>query len=284
MSHVKTCPHYKTMKRTTVSNILKKYRAGEKLAMITAYDATMARLVDEAGVDFILVGDSLGHVVQGHDSTIPVTLDEVLYHCRCVARGSQRAMVIADLPFMSYQASPSQAMLAAGRALKDGRAGAIKIEGGLEMVETTRLMVAAGIPVIAHIGLKPQRVHAMGGYKIQGRTQDATNELIDEARAFEEAGAFCIVLEGVAIEAARDVTAAITIPTVGIGAGPDCSGQVLVVTDLLGLNPDFQPGFLKVYADGHAFVVDAVSRFVAEVREGTFPTEAHGHHRTNETP
>jgi len=267
------------MKRVTIEQIRDKHRRGERLAMLTAYDATFARLVDDSGVDMILVGDSLGMVVQGHDTTIPVTLDDVIYHTACVARGTRRAMVIADLPFMSYQASRTQAMLAAGRAMKDGCAGAVKIEGGTEMAETVRLMTAAGIPVMGHIGLRPQRYHQMGGYKIQGRTEAEARQLVSEARALEEAGAFSIVLEGVAIETAREITSSVNIPTIGIGCGPHCSGQVLVIYDLLGLNPDFRPSFLKVYADGYKGVTEAARRYVEEVRQGSFPTEEHGFRR-----
>ena len=268
------------MKRITIPTILETHRRGEKLAMVTAYDATFARLVDEAGVEMILVGDSMGMVIQGHESTIPVTLDEIVYHTRCAVRGSRRALVIADLPFMSYQASRSQAMLAAGRALKEGAAGAVKLEGGLEMVETTALMAAAGIPVMAHIGLRPQRVHAMGGYKIQGKSAAAAAGLVAEARAFEKAGAFALLLEGVAIETAQEITEAVAIPTIGIAAGPHCSGQVLVIYDMLGFNPDFTPTFLKTYADGHKVVTGAVKKYVDEVKKGAFPTTKHGFHRT----
>lgn len=249
------------------------------MAMLTAYDATFARLVDDSGVDMILVGDSLGMVVQGHETTIPVTLGDVIYHTSCVVRGTRRALVIADLPFMSYQASGTQAMLAAGRAMKEGSAHAVKIEGGLEMTETAHLMTEAGIPVMAHIGLRPQRFHQMSGYKIQGRTAREAEKLVAEAKAFEAAGAFSIVLEGVAVETAREITEAITIPTIGIGCGPHCSGQVLVIYDLLGLNPDFRPSFVKVYADGYKGITDAAKRYVDDVRSGCFPTEEHGFRR-----
>lgn len=267
------------MKRITVPTILDKNRRGEKLAVVTSYDATFGKIVDEAGIDMVLVGDSLGMVYQGNDTTIPVTLDEMIYHTRCVARGVKNALVIADLPFMSYQASRTQAMLAAGRAMKEGAAHAVKLEGGLEMAESAALMVAAGIPVMAHIGLRPQRVHQMGGYRIQGRNESDAKLLVEEARAFERAGAFSIVLEGIAIETAKDITDAISIPTIGICSGPHCSGQVLVIYDLLGLNPALCPKFLKVYGDGHKFVADAVKGFMDEVRAGKFPTEEHGFHR-----
>jgi 3-methyl-2-oxobutanoate hydroxymethyltransferase len=188
------------MGQMRITDIAGKHASGERITMVTAYDATFARLVDEAGVDIVLVGDSLGMVVQGHETTIPVTLDEVIYHTRCVSRGARRALVVADLPFMSYQLSQTQAMLAAGRALKEGAASAVKIEGGAEMAKSVELMVAAGIPVMAHIGLRPQRFHQMGGYRIQGRTGEEAASLVEEARLFERAGAFSIVLEGVAIE------------------------------------------------------------------------------------
>ncbi len=268
------------MKKIRITDIADKYRRGERLTMITAYDATFARLVDDAGIDMILVGDSLGMVIQGHETTLPVTIDELIYHTRCAVRGAARAMVVADLPFMSYQASRTQAMLAAGRAMKEGDAGAVKLEGGVEMAETVRLLAAAGIPVMAHIGLRPQRFHQMGGYKMQGKNSVEASELISEAKAFEEAGAFSILIEGVAIETAREITEAVKIPTVGIGSGPYCSGQVLVIYDLMGFNPDFKPSFLKTYADGYKLVTDAVKDYIADVRDGSFPSERHGVHRS----
>ena len=267
------------MKTITVPKILEKYRKGGRLSMVTAYDATFGRLVDEAGIDMVLVGDSLGMVIQGHETTIPVTLDDVIYHTRCVSRGVKNALVIADLPFMSYQASRAQALLAAGRAMKEGVADAIKIEGGLEMAETASLMVAAGIPVIAHIGLRPQRIHQMGGYRIQGKTAEEAASLIEEAQGFEKAGVFSIVLEGVAIETAREITDSISIPTIGICSGPHCSGQVLVIYDLLGLNSSFCPKFVRTYSDGQKIVTDAVSKYIEEVVSGKFPTEEHGFHK-----
>lgn len=267
------------MKKFTIPNLLERHRKGAKIVMVTAYDATFAKMADEAGVEIILVGDSLGQVIQGHDSTIPVTLEELIYHTRCVSRGVRSAVVIADLPFMSYQASHTQAMLAAGRALKEGSANAVKLEGGIEMAETVRLLVAAGVPVMAHIGLKPQRINVLGGYKIHGKTTDKASSLIEEAKTMEEAGAFSIVLEGIAIETAREITNSVSIPTIGISSGPHCSGQVLVIYDLLGFNPEFKPTFLKTYADGYKIVTDSVRRFADDVRSGSYPTEAHGFHR-----
>jgi len=267
------------MKKLTIPNIVEKARQGEKLAMLTAYDATFGSLIDEAGIEMILVGDSLGQVVQGHNNTIPVTLDDVIYHTRCVTRAVKHTLVIADLPFMSYQASKTQALLTAGRALKEGFCEAVKLEGGMEMVETISSISQTGIPVMAHIGLKPQTIHQMGGYKIHGKTVAEAAKLIEEAKAMEEAGAFSIVLEGIAIETSREITKAVSIPTIGIGSGPYCSGQVLVIYDLLGMNPDFKPTFLKTYADGHKIVTDAVRAYRDDVKKGIFPTEAHGFHR-----
>lgn len=262
-----------------ITDISKKYARGEKLTMLTAYDATFARLVDDAGVDMILVGDSLGMVVQGHDSTIPVTLEDVIYHTRCVSRGAKKALVVADLPFMSYQVSATQALLTAGRAIKEGAASAVKLEGGLEMAETVELMVAAGIPVMAHIGLRPQRINVMGGYKIQGKTENDAKLLIREALTFEKAGAFSIVLEGVTLETAKEITEAIKIPTIGISSGPYCSGQVLVIYDLLGLNPSFKPKFLKTYENGYKKIVNAIKKYTNEVKSGKFPQKKHGFSR-----
>ncbi len=267
------------MKPVTIPSLLSMKKKGERIAVLTAYDATFARLIDEAGIDLILVGDSLGMVIQGHATTIPVTLDEVIYHCSCVSRGVRRALIIADLPFMSYQSSPSQALLAAGRALKEGGAQAVKIEGGQEMVKTVELMVAAGIPVMAHIGLKPQRVNQMGGYVIQGRSVSEAKALIAEAEAFERAGAFSILLEGVAMESAQEITKSVSIPTIGIAAGPNCSGQVLVLHDMLGLNPKFRPTFLTCYAEGWNIFSAAVTDYISDVREGRFPSEEQGFHR-----
>lgn len=267
------------MKPITINHILEKKCKGEMIAMLTAYDATIAKLVNEAGIDMILVGDSLGMVIQGHDTTIPVTLDEIIYHTRCVARGAGHSLVVADLPFMSYQASHSQAMLAAGRAMKEGAADAVKLEGGLEMAQTVSLLTTAGIPVMAHIGLKPQRIHQMGGYKIQGRTKQEAAALIDEAKAFEAAGAFSLVLEGVTIETADEITEVVNIPTIGISSGPYCSGQVLVIYDLLGMNPEFRPKFLKTYANGHKVITEAVRKYINEVKTKKFPAGKHGFHR-----
>lgn len=267
------------MKPITIPAIQKMTDQGTKIAMVTAYDSTFAKLVDEAGVDMILVGDTLGMVVQGHETTLPVTLEDVIYHTACVSRAARRPLVIADLPFLSYQVSQSQAILAAGRAMKEGGARAVKLEGGLEMVETVRSIVSTGIPVMAHLGLKPQSVHQLGGYKIQGKDEKGASLIMEEAYAMEEAGAFSIVIEGVAMETAAEVTEKVRIPTIGIASGPHCDGQVLVIYDLLGMNPEFNPKFLKRYMDGSAMITDAMKKYIDEVRSGEFPTEEHGFHR-----
>ncbi len=265
-----------TTKKITVPSLISMHRRKEPITMLTAYDASFARIIDTAGVETILVGDSLGMVIQGHDSTLPVTLDEIIYHTKCVTRATKRALVIADLPFMSYQSSTAQAMLSAGRAMKEGSAGAVKLEGGLEMADTVRIMVSAGIPVIAHIGLKPQSVNVTGGYKICGKTKEDASRLLEEAKAFESAGAFALVLEGVAMETASKITSQSSIPTIGIASGPNCSGQVLVIYDLIGLDASFYPKFLKKYVDGHGLISAGVKQYIHEVKSRKFPTEEHG--------
>ncbi|MGF1465810.1 MAG: 3-methyl-2-oxobutanoate hydroxymethyltransferase [Sandaracinaceae bacterium] len=259
----------------TVPGVRAMKARGERITMVTAYDATFARLLDEAGIDVLLVGDSLGMVVQGRDSTLPVTVDEMLYHCRAVRRGTARALVIGDLPFMSYQVSPDDALRQAGRFLSEGGAQAVKLEGGVGMAPTVRRMVEVGIPVCGHIGLTPQSVHAMGGFKVQGRGDEAAERIVAAARALEDAGAFCVVLEGIPMALARRITEAVRIPTVGIGAGPHCDGQVLVCYDLLGLTPDLRPKFVKRYAEMFDLAREAAARYAEEVRAGTFPTAEH---------
>jgi 3-methyl-2-oxobutanoate hydroxymethyltransferase len=244
---------------------------GVKLAVVTAYDYTSARLCDEAGVDCILVGDSVGMVVQGHSTSLPVTLDEMLYHTKCVARGVRRALIVVDLPFMTYQVSPKQAVRNAGRLLKEGGAHAVKLEGGVRMQSTVKACVDAGIPVMAHVGLTPQAVHQLGGFKVQ-RNGD---ELLADAAAVEKAGAFALVVESVPAELGAKITSAMTIPTIGIGAGAACDGQVLVFHDMLGLYPDFKPKFAKRYADLGTQVKAAVEAYCQEVREGSFPAAEH---------
>ncbi|MDB5216981.1 MAG: 3-methyl-2-oxobutanoate hydroxymethyltransferase [Myxococcaceae bacterium] len=258
------------VKKVTVPD-LRARKGGEKIAMVTAYDYTMARLVDEAGVDMVLVGDSLGMVVQGLTTTIPVTMDEMAYHCRAVARGLGHAHLVGDLPFMSYQVSPQQAVESAGKLMKEGACESIKLEGGQEVAEHVHRIVRAGVPVVGHIGLTPQSVHALGGFKVQGRGQDGAEKVLADAIALEQAGAFAIVLEAIPPDLAAQVTALLSIPTIGIGAGAGCDGQVLVCTDLLGLSRGHQPKFAKRFANLGDAAVEAFSAYVTEVRAGTFP-------------
>lgn len=247
---------------------------GGRIAMVTAYDFTMARLVDEAGVDMVLVGDSLGMVVQGQQTTIPVTLDEMIYHCRAVARGLGRAHLVGDLPFGSYQVSAAQAVETAARLMKEGFCESVKLEGGREVAEAVHRIVRAGIPVVGHVGLTPQSVHALGGFKVQGRGDEAAERILDDARALEQAGAFAVVLEAVPPDVAARITAELEIPTIGIGAGAACDGQVLVCTDLLGLSRGHTPKFAKRFAELGDEAVRAFQAYVHEVRAGAFPAAA----------
>ena len=251
--------------------------ASQRIAMITAYDVSSARLVDAAGVDAILVGDSMGMTVLGYPSTLQVTMDDMLCATAAVARGTSHALVIGDMPFMSYQASPEDTMRNAGAFLAAG-AGAVKLEGGAHMADTVRRLVAAGIPVMGHLGLTPQSVHKMGGYLVQGKDSEKARRLLRDARALEEAGCFAVVLECIPAELARVITGQLGIPTVGIGAGPHCDGQVLVVNDLLGVDGAFRPKFVKRYAELSAAVTAAVGGYAAEVKQGAFPGEEHSFH------
>lgn len=259
-------------RRVTVPTLRGMKTRGERIAVVTAYDATFSQMFDEAGADVLLVGDSLGMVVQGLDSTLPVTLDEMVYHCRSVARGARRALVVGDLPFMSWQPSTEQALRASGRFLSEGAAQAVKLEGGVEAAETIRKLVTFGIPVMGHVGLLPQSVHAMGGFRVQGKTLEAAQKVLEDARAVAEAGAFALVLEGIPSDLAARITAELEIPTIGIGAGADCDGQVLVCYDLLGLTPNLRPKFVKRYAEFYAEGKAAARTFCEEVRSGAFPT------------
>ncbi|MCA9540859.1 MAG: 3-methyl-2-oxobutanoate hydroxymethyltransferase [Myxococcales bacterium] len=265
------------MKRISTRQLRKWSTEGRKIVMVTCYDATFARLVDEAGADAILIGDSLGMVIQGHEHTLPVTLDEVIYHCKAVARGSARAHLVGDLPFGTYQGSVDAAVDNAARLMKEGGVQAVKLEGGAPCAEKVFRMTEAGIPVMGHLGLTPQSVHQLGGYRVQGRTDDAAERLLSDARSLEDAGCYSLVLEGIPAPLAARVTEALSIPTIGIGAGAGCDGQVLVLYDLLGLNNDFSPKFLKKYADLHRSVVDALRNYGEEVRTGAFPGDEHSH-------
>ena len=271
------------MRRKTVLDLQRMKANNVKIAMITAYDATMAKLVDAGGVDMVLVGDSVGMVVQGMDDTLSVTLDDMVYHGRCVARGLSSAHLTVDMPFMSYQVSPEQALQGAGRLVQEGKAQSVKLEGGERSAPAVEKIVAAGIPVVGHIGLTPQSVNTLGGWRVQGRSDAAAEQLIQDALAIQDAGAFALVLEMVPAELAAEVTSALRIPTIGIGAGVGCDGQVLVCNDLLGMDMGFSPKFLKRYAELQNPITQAVTTYVDEVRAGTFPTDEHSFHRKNPT-
>ncbi len=263
-------------KRKTIRDLHRLYDQGTALTMVTTYDYTFARLVDLADIDIILIGDSLGNVIQGHDTTVPVEVDDIIYHSRAVMRGNASAHVVADLPFMSYQADPVEGMKNAGRLLKEGRAQSVKLEGGREVVPLVERLTTAGIPVVGHLGLTPQSVHALG-FRVQGRDKEAAEQLLEDALALQEAGAFMIVFEMVPADLAKRVTDALSIPTIGIGAGPHTSGQVLVIQDLLGMNADFKPRFVKRFARLEETIVDALNAFGEEVRHGEFPDEDHSY-------
>ena len=248
--------------KITVPHIQKMKQRGEKITCLTAYDYSFARILDEAGVEMLLVGDSLGCVVQGSQNTLAVTMDEMIYHTRAVVRGRKRALVIGDMPFMSYQVSKEQALQNAGRFFKEAAAEAIKLEGGVAVRDSIQTIVNAGMPVMAHIGLTPQSVHQFGGYKIQGREQNRREMVLRDAAAVEEAGAFAVVLEGMPLDLAQEITERLTIPTIGIGAGVHCDGQVLVIHDMLGLFEDFTPKFIKRYADVKNVMTGAVKEFI----------------------
>jgi 3-methyl-2-oxobutanoate hydroxymethyltransferase len=262
-------------KRITIREIARLKREGQKLVVVTAYDVLFARVVDAAGVDIVLVGDSVGNVVAGFDSTLPVKLDQMIYHGAAVRRGIKRALLVVDLPFLAYQASIERAILNSGRVMQETGADAVKMEGGSpEMVATVAALTRTGIPVMAHLGFTPQSVRALG-MRVQGREQGEADRLVSEACALEEAGAFAIVLELLPTDVAAQITAAVTIPTIGIGAGPHCDGQVLVLPDLLGLNDGFQPKFLKRYANLAEMSREAVAKYAAEVRSNTYPDAEH---------
>jgi 3-methyl-2-oxobutanoate hydroxymethyltransferase len=259
--------------RVSINDIQTMKRRGERFAMLTAYDFGTARVLDEAGIPLLLVGDSLGMVVLGHETTIPVTLDDILHHTRAVVRGSQRALIVADLPFLTYQVSPAEALRNAGRLMQEGGAQAVKLEGGVAVAETVAQIVAAGIPVMGHIGLTPQAVYQLGGFRVQGKSLDAVQQLLEDARALEAAGVFALVVECVPAEVGRLITEAIEVPTIGIGAGPDCDAQVQVISDMLHLLPGPVPKHAKPYVDVSRLVGEAVARFREDVEAGRFPTE-----------
>ena len=261
------------MRRLTANDIRAMKAKGEKIPVITAYDYPTARLADDAEFPIILVGDSLGMVVLGYDSTIPVTMDDMVHHTGAVARGANRALIVADMPFMSFQISSADALRNAGRLVQEGGAQSVKLEGGESVAEEVRRIVGLGIPVMGHVGLTPQSVHRFGGYRVQGKAREQAAQLLRDAQALEEAGAYAVVLELIPSPLARIITQRLTIPTIGIGAGPYCDGQVQVLHDMLGLYPDFVPKHTKQYLRLSELISDALRRYVQEVREGAFPTE-----------
>ena len=270
----------KLIKPVTAPQIRRR-KGRDKLVMLTAYDTTMAELLDES-VDILLVGDSLGCVVQGHPTTLGVTLDEMIYHARMVARGARHALVVGDLTFGSYQTSPEDALRSAIRLVKEAGVGAVKLEGGVRVEEAIRRMVESGIPVMGHVGLTPQSFHALGGHKIQGKGQAAAERLLEDALAVERAGAFALVIEGVPAELASQITGRLSIPTIGIGAGPDCDGQVLVINDMVGLNREAAPmRFNKEYCAVRTSIREAAQSYARDVRQGSFPEPQHSYHDPN---
>jgi 3-methyl-2-oxobutanoate hydroxymethyltransferase len=258
-------------RRTRTTDFRDKKKRGEKIAVLTAYDATMARLLDGAGVDALLVGDSVGMVMLGYDTTVPVTLDEMVHHTRAVSRGTERAMVIADMPFLTYQVSVGEAVRNAGRLMQEGRATAVKLEGGRHVIDVVRRLVDVGVPVMGHVGLLPQSVHQLGGYRRRGTEPEEADAILMDAHALQDAGAFAIVLESIPDDLARAISSQLEIPTIGIGAGPDCDGQVLVSADMLGLTAGHIPSFVKQYAGLADIVRAAAADYVKDVRESRFP-------------
>ena len=261
--------------KNTVLTLQQAKNENKKITMLTAYDYSTARLIDEAGVNMILVGDSLGNVMLGYEDTVSVTMEDMIHHGAAVARGAKNAMVVVDMPFMSYQTSVYDAVVNAGRLMKEARANAVKLEGGVDVKEQIKAIVAAGIPVVAHIGLTPQSVNAFGGHKVQGKTEAAAKKLIADALAVEEAGAFSVVIEGVPAKLAALITKKLTIPTIGIGAGAECDGQVLVYQDMLGMYSDFTPKFVKKFSNVGEVMKAAFEQYINEVQSGAFPSQEH---------
>jgi 3-methyl-2-oxobutanoate hydroxymethyltransferase len=266
--------HSAPMRRVTTRRLQDMKKQGKRISCLTAYDALIARILDDAGIDLILVGDSLGNIVQGHETTIPVTLDDIIYHTKAVVKGVQRALVVADMPFMSYQVSPEEAFRNAGRLMKEAGASAVKVEGGHRVCEAVRRMTEAGIPVMAHLGLTPQSINQFGSYRARGQNTEEAEEMLRDAKELEEAGAFAVVLEKIPMQLAQKITESLTIPTIGIGAGPHCDGQILVYSDMLGLTVDFSPRFVRRYDSLHERVDDSVSRYIQDIQSGNFPDES----------
>jgi len=269
-------------RKVTILDLQAKKERGEPITMLTAYDYPTALLVDRAGIDVILVGDSLAMVVLGHDNTLAVTMDEMIHHCKAVSKGARSPFLVGDMPFMSYQISKTEAVANAGRFLKEGGMDAVKLEGGQEMVSTVKAIIEAGIPVMGHIGLTPQSISKLGGYRVQGRDIEAAHKLLADAAALEEAGCFSIVLEAIPDRLAKLITGRASIPTIGIGAGPNCDGQVLVIHDLIGLFDRFTPKFVKKYTNINARILKALQEFREEVKSGAFPTAEHSYSISDE--
>lgn len=263
------------IKKLTIQDIITMKKNGERISMLTAYDASFAGLIDAAGIDMVLVGDSLGMVLLGYNSTIPVTMEEMLHHCRAAGRGVKRAVLVGDMPFMSYQVSQNEAINNAGRFLKEAGCDAVKLEGGTEMCDTVKAIVKAGIPLMGHIGLTPQTASQLGGYRVQGRDADSARRLLQSARDLEAAGVFAIVLECIPAQLSEAITRMVSIPTIGIGAGKHCDGQVLVTHDMVGMFEKFNPSFVKQFAKLAPQIKDAVADYNKEVKNGSFPAEEH---------
>lgn len=261
--------------KNTIITFKQSKQQGRKISMLTAYDYSTAKLMDEAGINAILVGDSLGNVVLGYEDTLSVTMEDMIHHGAAVARGAKNAMVVVDMPFMSYQASVYDAVVNAGRLMKEGRASAVKLEGGKEVCPQVKAITEAGIPVMGHLGLTPQSINALGGHRVQGKTQQAAQKLLDDARALQEAGAFAVVLECVPEKLADKVTKELEIPTIGIGAGSGCDGQVLVYQDMLGMFSDFTPKFVKKFANVGQVMKEAFKSYIDEMQQGSFPSQEH---------
>jgi 3-methyl-2-oxobutanoate hydroxymethyltransferase len=263
--------------KNTVTTIMQKKGSGKKISMLTAYDYSTAKLVDEAGIDTILVGDSLGNVMLGYENTTMVTMEDMIHHAAAVSRGAKNAFVVVDMPFMSYQTGVYDAVVNAGRLVKEGHAEAVKLEGGVDVCPQIEAIVKASIPVCAHIGLTPQSINIFGGHKVQGKTEEAARKILEDAKAVEKAGAFAVVLEGIPSKLAKIITQTLTIPTIGIGAGADCDGQVLVNQDMLGMFSDFVPKFVKQFSNVGDIMKEAYKAYIDEINAGTFPDEAHSY-------
>ncbi len=264
--------------KVTVPEIRKMKERGEKITALTAYDYSFARILDQAGIDILLVGDSLGSVIQGRENTLSVTMEDMIYHTKAVARGTQRALLVADMPFLSFQVSAEDTKRNAGRFVQEAGAEAVKLEGGIRILQTVEALIQMGIPVMGHVGLTPQSIHQFGGYRVQGKEKAGREAILQDALGLEAAGAFAVVLEGIPMNLAGEITERLSIPTIGIGAGVNCDGQVLVVHDMLGMFDMYTPKFVKKYADMKTVMTGAVKEFIAEVREQKFPDKQHSFH------